>query len=240
MEKTLVLVGMKDYKTAAEFMAVVMSGLRQDGISTKFISDIRMTIETPHAQIRFIYNPEYQQLHGLKADVVFGFPEYTEPLRPYVKRCGFVQPPMGLREWIVTHEKSCEDRDRYVRQDVATAEAAGAIQRLTTALERLGKPAIPEIKIVHFSGPVTCVIWADGTKTLVRCGENDVMDPEKGLALAIAKKALGTNESGSNYYDIFKKYLPKPEVAEEVVPVETEVLYGEDLKASVDEVTPDE
>jgi hypothetical protein len=55
---------------------------------------------------------------------------------------------------------------------------------------------------------VTAVIWADGTKTIVRCN-NDNLDHEKGLAMAIAKKALGTNKSGSNYYDIFKKWLPK-------------------------------
>ena len=71
------------------------------------------------------------------------------------------------------------------------------------------KPSkLPGIKTVHFSGPVTAVIWADGTKSLVRCN-NENVDYEKGLAMAIAKKALGTNMSGSNYYDIFKKYLPE-------------------------------
>ena len=67
---------------------------------------------------------------------------------------------------------------------------------------------LPGIKTVHFSGPVTVVIWDDKTKTVVRCN-NENVDYEKGLAMAIAKKALGTNKSGSNYYDIFKKYLPK-------------------------------
>lgn len=46
--------------------------------------------------------------------------------------------------------------------------------------------------------------------TIVRA-ENEVFDPEKGLAMAICKKALGTNKSESNYYDIFKKWLPKEE-----------------------------
>ena len=67
---------------------------------------------------------------------------------------------------------------------------------------------LPGIKTVHFSGPVTVVIWDDKTKTVVRCN-NENIDYEKGLAMAIAKKALGTNKSGSNYYDIFKKYLPE-------------------------------
>lgn len=68
----------------------------------------------------------------------------------------------------------------------------------------------PTIEKVHFSGPVTAVIWSDGTKTIVRC-DNEEFDHEKGLAMAIAKKFLGTNDSGSNYYDVFKKWLPKDE-----------------------------
>lgn len=70
------------------------------------------------------------------------------------------------------------------------------------------KPSLPGIKAVHFSGPVTVVIWEDKTKTIVRCKDGDMIDYEKGFAMAIAKKALGTNPSGSNYYDVFKKYLP--------------------------------
>lgn len=69
------------------------------------------------------------------------------------------------------------------------------------------------IKAVHFSGPVTVVIWDDGTKTMVRCNAEN-FDHEKGLAMAIAKKFLGTNKSGSNYYDIFKKWLPEDEKEE--------------------------
>ena len=69
---------------------------------------------------------------------------------------------------------------------------------------------IPKIKKVIFNDPVTVVIWENGTKTIVRA-ENEPFDPEKGLAMAICKKALGTNKSKSNYYDIFKKWLPKEE-----------------------------
>lgn len=64
------------------------------------------------------------------------------------------------------------------------------------------------IKKVHFSGPVTAVIWGDGSKTIVRCDE-DEFDPEKGLAMAIAKHFLGTNKSKGNYYNVFEKWLPK-------------------------------
>lgn len=65
------------------------------------------------------------------------------------------------------------------------------------------------IKKVYFNNPVTVVIWTDGTKTIVKAQGDEPYDPEKGLAMAIAKKFLGDNENKSNYYDVFKKWLPK-------------------------------
>ncbi len=97
----------------------------------------------------------------------------------------------------------------YCRSDVASTAALYAAMR--EVQDRNNRRKLPAIKTVHFSGPVTAVIWEDGTKTLVRCKDGEVPDYEKGFAMAIAKKAMGTNKSGSNYYDIFKKYLPKPE-----------------------------
>lgn len=69
----------------------------------------------------------------------------------------------------------------------------------------------PEIKDVKFSGPCTIVFWSDGDKTIVRCGEDDKFDKEKGLAIAVAKKFLGTNKSKSNFNDIFKKWIHEEE-----------------------------
>lgn len=62
-----------------------------------------------------------------------------------------------------------------------------------------------KIKKVLFSDPATIVFWADGSKTVVKA-ENEPFDPEKGLAMAISKKALGNNHG---YYDVFKKHLNK-------------------------------
>ena len=64
-----------------------------------------------------------------------------------------------------------------------------------------------DIKDVIFNDPATIVLWADGTKTVVKA-ENEPFDPEKGLAMAIAKKALGNNY---DYYDTFKKYVGRYE-----------------------------
>lgn len=64
-----------------------------------------------------------------------------------------------------------------------------------------------KIKNVIFNDPATIVFWADGTKTVVKCQDGDIFDPEKGLAMAISKKALGTNKSKGNFNDVFKKWL---------------------------------
>lgn len=63
-----------------------------------------------------------------------------------------------------------------------------------------------DIKKVYFKDPVTVVLWEDGTKTIVRRDERDTYDPEKALAMAFAKKALGNK---GNYYNIFKKWIPE-------------------------------
>lgn len=60
-----------------------------------------------------------------------------------------------------------------------------------------------EIKKVIFSDPATIVLWEDGTKTIVKVQEGDTFDPEKGLAMAISKKALGNK---GNYCEVFKRW----------------------------------
>ena len=64
------------------------------------------------------------------------------------------------------------------------------------------------IKDVIFNDPATIVYWVDGTKTVVKAN-NEKFDPEKGLAMAICKRFLGSNKSGSNFNNIFKKWLPE-------------------------------
>lgn len=71
------------------------------------------------------------------------------------------------------------------------------------------------IKDVIFAPPATIVYWSDGSKTVVKCSEKDVFDPEKGLAMAIAKRCGGNK--GSYYREIQnwveksgKKYPGKP------------------------------
>lgn len=74
-------------------------------------------------------------------------------------------------------------------------------------MEPSRKP-LPKIKKVIHNNPCTIVIWDDDTKTIVRCQSGELYDEEKGLAMAISKKALGNK---GNYFDEFKKWLPKIE-----------------------------
>ena len=60
-----------------------------------------------------------------------------------------------------------------------------------------GKRAAYTIKKVIFNPPATVVYWSDCTKTVVKCNVNDIFDPEKGLAMAIAKRCAGNT---SAYY----------------------------------------
>lgn len=68
--------------------------------------------------------------------------------------------------------------------------------------------SVPPIKDVIFNKPATIVFWDDDTKTVVKCQEGDTFDPEKGLAMAIAKKLFGNK---GNYNNQLKKWLPKEE-----------------------------
>lgn len=63
-----------------------------------------------------------------------------------------------------------------------------------------------EIKNVIFNDPATIVFWTDGTKTTVKCQKNDTYSKETGLAVAIAKKALGNK---GNFNEVFKKWIPE-------------------------------
>lgn len=72
---------------------------------------------------------------------------------------------------------------------------------------RLTRPSCTyDIKKVIFNDPCTIVLWADGTKTVVKTQNNEVYDAEKGLAMCISKKALGNK---GDYYEVFKKHTDK-------------------------------
>lgn len=79
------------------------------------------------------------------------------------------------------------------------------INTTTTFIDKKPKNSF-EIKKVHFNDPATVVIWADGTKTVVKCGEEDIYDPQTGLLMCIAKKAFGNN---GKFNDILREWVPE-------------------------------
>lgn len=66
-----------------------------------------------------------------------------------------------------------------------------------------------DIKDVIFNDPATIVLWSDGTKTVVKCQEGDEYSREVGLALCIAKKALGNK---GNFNNVFRKWIRNEDV----------------------------
>lgn len=86
------------------------------------------------------------------------------------------------------------------------------------------------IKKVIFNKPATIVFWEDGAKTVVKCGKRDTFDYEKGIAMAITKKAFG-NTNG--YYKKIKNFLPKEE---EIKETKKEPYGGTDYAALSDAI----
>lgn len=74
-----------------------------------------------------------------------------------------------------------------------------AFQPATISLTRKN----PSIKKVIFNNPATIIIWDDGTKTVVKC-QDEPFDPERGMAMAIAKKFFGNK---GRYNNEFKKWV---------------------------------
>lgn len=75
-----------------------------------------------------------------------------------------------------------------------------------------GVPKFDYDKII-FNGPATIVIWKDGSKTISKCSEDDVFDPEKAVAICFMKRALGDRPAKK----ILKKEVSKYELSIETI-----------------------
>lgn len=91
-------------------------------------------------------------------------------------------------------------------QILNTLSVVEAMTRLSRGGVKFTLPILPKhaVKQVIFNNPATVVFWSDGTKTVVKCSENDTFDPEIGLAMAICKKAFGNTGA---YNEVFKKWV---------------------------------
>ena len=93
-----------------------------------------------------------------------------------------------------------------VEWDKARSLTEAAVPILSDVKMQLNLNYMPKlaIKDVIFNPPATIVFWMDGTKTVVKDQGEVFYDPEKGMAMAVAKKAFGNQ---GNYYNQFSKYL---------------------------------
>lgn len=90
---------------------------------------------------------------------------------------------------------------KYVKED---EEYNKSMDFLTKRFNRYDGILVPKIKNVILNDPEVIVLWEDGTKTVVKA-QGEKFDPEKGLAMAISKKAFGNKHS---YYGVFLKNIP--------------------------------
>ncbi|MBR6641155.1 MAG: hypothetical protein IKL08_03060 [Clostridia bacterium] len=62
------------------------------------------------------------------------------------------------------------------------------------------------ISKVIFNRPATIILWTDGSKTIVKCAEDEIYDAEKGFAMAVCKKLFG-----GDFKKVFKEFVPEEE-----------------------------
>lgn len=118
-------------------------------------------------------------------------------------------------------------------------EAHNAREKLTP-VHPVGLKPIP--KKVIFSGPATTILWKDGTKTTVKCQEEDVWSDEVGIVMCYMKKMLGNK---GNFNNIFREAMKVAEVQhkkEELASstaIEGESYYSsalDSMKQNIDEI----
>ena len=93
--------------------------------------------------------------------------------------------------------------DMIRRREVTYRLSRAAAYGLFTPVKK-EKTLSMTIKKVIFSPPATIIIWDDNTKTIVKAQEDEPYDPEKGMAMCIAKHIYG--DCGS-YYNVFSEWL---------------------------------
>lgn len=156
-------------------------------------------------------------------------PKAEELKRSYIEHrdyCSFY----GDKQYLIAPRGAAKFMDMY--KQVLNANYGVGMARM-----------LPDIADVIFSGPATIIKWTDGTKTVVKCGKVENFDPEKGLAMAITKKALGNK---GNYYETIKKWMhPGITVLKTITVksngVETEInkVSSSDIEKIIDTMKPD-
>lgn len=96
-------------------------------------------------------------------------------------------------------EESVLDSMRYMHWVDRVMEEAAKKKEETTM-------TAASIKNVIFNPPATIVFWTDGSKTVVKYNAKEEFDPEKGMAMAIAKRCANNSD---DFYKEIKKWVEK-------------------------------
>ena len=93
----------------------------------------------------------------------------------------------------------------YCRRDVDICKEALETHNKMEETKMKRKSLV--IKKIIVNDPATIILWGDGDKTVVKCQDGDTFDAEKGIAMCVMKRCIGTNATDSNYLDIIRKKL---------------------------------
>ena len=168
-----------------QFIDMITKFARKHGYSAEFEYKV---FEPEILKITFRKSQHFGTLHAIvNFDQEYSLSEAAAPVMAELLR--------------IENNKNVYD---YCRSDIDLTKST--YKQLLNSIYGAGHTHIPAIKDVIFNDPATIVFWADGTKTVVKCQPLDEYDPEKGLAMAISKKALGNNYS---YYNPFAKWLKR-------------------------------
>lgn len=61
--------------------------------------------------------------------------------------------------------------------------------------------SLPKPTKLIVNGPATVILWDDGSKTVAKCNKDEPFDPEKGVAIAIAKRFVSSNKLNKLFDD---------------------------------------
>ena len=124
--------------------------------------------------------------------------------------------------YVNTYTKAIADyfsrKDNLTTEDRATAKCLINSIYGAASMSMNNNTSVFLMRVIY-NDPATIAFWSDGTKTIVKAQPGDIFDPEKGLAMVIVKKACGNK---GNYYNSFKRWLPKEPVGNEEIIYEPE------------------
>ena len=195
----MITIYVDSFYTASEVHRFIQNSLNTYGYVS--LGDILCKAGYTHTDWTYDNIIFHKELNEQKMPIV---PAYVDKSKPYT----IVIPSDQYAMMFNCINKNRSSTKTGVLNTADKIKLAGITASATSIPKAVPKPTnyLPEIKNVKFNGPATIVFWSDGTKTVVKCQDEDDYSEEVGLAMCIVKKAFGNT---SKYNDIFKKWCPR-------------------------------